>query len=86
MTVEIMGSAGDDIKTFILREFLPGEDPSQLTAETPLDSTGILDSIATLSLVAFLEERFTIRIEPHELDGESFSTIANIERLVTSKS
>jgi acyl carrier protein len=80
-----MGEVGEAIKNYVLEEFLPGEDPSELTESTPLNSTGILDSIATLSLVSFLEKRFSIQIEPHELDGDSFNNIANIEQLVTSK-
>jgi len=80
-----MGEVGEAIKSYVLEEFLPGEDPSELTESTPLNSTGILDSIATLSLVSFLEQRFKIQIEPHELDGDSFNNIANIEQLVTSK-
>lgn len=80
-----MGEVGEAVKAYVLEEFLPGEDPSQLTDATPLQSTGILDSIATLGLVSFLEDRFDIRIEPHELDGESFSNIGNIEKLVASK-
>ena len=80
-----MGEGGEAIKNYVLEEFLPGEDPSELTESTPLNSTGILDSIATLSLVSFLEKRFSIQIEPHELDGDSFNNIANIEQLVTSK-
>ena len=43
---------------FILSEFLPGEDPAELTEGTPLITGGILDSITTLKLVVFLEERF----------------------------
>ena len=39
------------VKTFILTEFLPGEDPAELTMDTPLITGGILDSIATLKLV-----------------------------------
>ena len=42
-----------DVKGFILKEFLPGESPEQLTDSTPLITGGILDSIATLKLVAF---------------------------------
>ena len=34
--------------------------PSELTDDTPLITSGILDSIATLKLVTFLEERFGI--------------------------
>lgn len=73
------------IKTHILDEFLPGEDPSQLTSSTPLISTGILDSLATLKIVAFLEERFSISIGAHEADSENLETIERIARLVASK-
>ncbi len=41
------------VKEYILREFLPGENPEALTAETPLVTGGILDSLATLKLVDY---------------------------------
>jgi hypothetical protein len=46
-----------------MSEFLPGEDPNELTDSTPLISGGILDSIATLKLVMFMEERFKRHFE-----------------------
>jgi acyl carrier protein len=73
------------VKEFILREFLPGEDPDALTDSIPLITGGILDSLATLKLVAFLEERFKITLAPHETDEEHLGTIADIVRLVQSK-
>jgi acyl carrier protein len=73
------------VKKFILQEFLPGEDPDALTDSTPLITGGILDSLATLKLVAFLEEQFKITLAPHETDEEHLGTIADIVRLVQSK-
>jgi acyl carrier protein len=73
------------IKAFILEEFLPGENPDELTDDTPLITGGVLDSIATLKLVLFLEERFAVTFEPHELDPEHLDTTAYIDRLVRSK-
>jgi acyl carrier protein len=73
------------IKSFILTEFLPDEDPSELTYVTPLITTGILDSIAVLKLVLFLEEHFSVMIEPHEADAEHLDTIELIAALVRSK-
>jgi acyl carrier protein len=73
------------LKSYILDEFLPGEDPAQLTASTPLITTGILDSIATLKLVGFLEERFAIRVQAHETDPEHMDSIERIAGLVRSK-
>ena len=74
-----------DVKHFILEEFLPGEDPDELTDSTPLITGGVLDSIATLKLVLFLEERFAVTLEPHEVDPEYLDTTACIEQLVLSK-
>ena len=74
-----------EVKDFIMSEFLPGEDPAELTAETPLISAGILDSIATLKLVMFMEEKFRVAFEPHEVDKENLDTLARIGRLLASK-
>ena len=69
MTIE---SIRDAVRSYILENFLEGEDPSALANDTPLLSTGILDSIATLKLVTFLEEQFEIAVEPHEAGDEEF--------------
>lgn len=73
------------IKDFILQEFLPGENPDELTDTTPLITGGILDSIATLKLVMFIEDKYGVQFEPHEVDKENLDTIASIVRLLTSK-
>lgn len=74
------------ITEFILREFLPGEDPEELTDSTPLITGGILDSLGTMKLVTFLEEEFKISLQAHETGVEYFNTISDIVNLVHSKS
>jgi len=73
------------VKDYILKEFLPGEDPAELTETTPLISGGILDSIATLKLVSFIEERYDITLAAHEADVEHLDSINAIARLILSK-
>ena len=73
------------IKQYILETFLPGENPDELKETTPLISGGILDSIATLKLVMFLEERFGISVEAHEADREHLDTLSDIAALVERK-
>jgi acyl carrier protein len=70
---------------FILQEFLPGEDPSELTDQTPLITGGILDSISTLKLVTFLEEQFGITVEAYEAGVDHLDTIDQIAALVAEK-
>ena len=78
-------AAMNSIKSYILQEFLPGEDPSKLTPTTPLMSAGILDSLATLKLITFLEQEFNIEVQAHEADEEHFNTLEAICALVESK-
>jgi acyl carrier protein len=73
------------VKTFILNEYLPGEDPAALTDDTPLMTTGILNSIAVVKMVTFLENQFGITIKPHESVVENMNTLSDIVRLVMSK-
>lgn len=73
------------VKEFILKEFLPGEPAESLTSDVPLISGGILDSIATVKLVMFLEERFGVALEPHEVDREYLDTLDKIAALLESK-
>lgn len=73
------------IKGYMLAEFLPGEDPGNLTPTTPLMTAGILDSLATLKLITFLEKEFGVQIEAHEADEEHFNTLEAICDLVESK-
>jgi len=73
------------VKQYILNEFLVGEDPNELTDKTPLITGGILDSIKTLKLVAFLKERYAIRVDAHEMDVKYLNTVADITKFVLFK-
>ena len=75
----------DVVRPYILKEFLPGVPASQLTDDTPLISGGILDSLATVRLVAMLEERYKVEIEAHEASITHFNTVTDIASLVSSK-
>ncbi len=73
------------VREYILGEFLPGEDPSELTDQTPLITGGILDSISTLKLVVFLEETFGVTLEAHEAGADHLDSISQITGLIAEK-
>jgi acyl carrier protein len=56
--------------------------PPQLTADTELLVTGHLDSLGIVTLVATLEQEFTIRIPDGDFTAESFSTPRSIAALL----
>ncbi len=74
----------DKIRGYILKEFLPGEEASNLTDSTALTSSGILDSISTLKLVKFVEDTFGLMVEAHEASSE-FDRIEDIAALIERK-
>ena len=80
-----MTDVADTIRNFILKEYLPGELPANLRDDTPLRSTGILDSLATLGLISFLEKEYQIEIEAHETDIDNFDRIRDIAAFVERK-
>jgi acyl carrier protein len=80
-----MNNLKEQLRQYILSEFLPGEKASNLHDDTPLRSSGILDSTAMLNLVSFVEERYGIEVEPHEAVVENFETIDAIAEFIASK-
>lgn len=75
----------DQLRDYILQQFLPGEDASNLQDDTPLKGSGILDSVSTLKLVSHVEETWSLEVEPHEASSQ-FDTIEDIATLIEQKS
>jgi len=80
-----MDNVKEAIRAHILAEYLPGESASNLKDDTPLRTSGVLDSMATLSLVTFVEQNFGVTIEAHETGIDDFDRIEDIAALVERK-
>lgn len=79
-TEDIKNEIREYIKTFIVKS-----DTIQLNNDTPLITGGIIDSISTLKMVDFLEKKYNIEFQPHDVDRENLDTIDLITRYVESK-
>jgi len=79
------GDIQETVKNYILQEFLPDEDPGELTDSVELMTTGILDSISVMQLVSFMEEKFNISFAAHELGVDYMNTLPDIAKLTASK-
>jgi acyl carrier protein len=80
-----MDNIKNAIRQFVITTYLPGESPDNLKDDTPLRTSGILDSMSTLGLVNFVEEHFGVVLEAHETGIEHFDRIEDIAALVTRK-
>lgn len=50
----------------------------EIGPETELFSTGLLDSIAMMNLIAFIEERARIEVRPADVTLDNFDTVQRI--------
>ena len=76
----------DTIQTFIETELLGPGAAGSLAPTDELLMSEMIDSMGAVRLIAFLEERFSVRIPPADITIENFSTVGRIagllERLV----
>ena len=56
-----MQNGKDAIRQFILKKYVPGESADNLSDETALRTSGILDSLATIGVVNFIEKESASR-------------------------
>jgi len=75
----------ETVGAFLTERVRPLPETGVLTVDEPLLSTGRVDSLGVLELIAFLEERYDIRFEAHEVDREHLNSIRAIEKTVRSK-
>lgn len=74
------------VKEYILNEFLLGEPAESLTDDVLLISDGILDSLATLRLVSFIEEQFDVAVPPHQIDVDHLDRLGDITDTILANS
>lgn len=72
------------ILRFLEQTYLNGE--SGLSPEENLFESGILDSLAFLNLVSFLEREFSLSLQGNELDVRHFSTVNAMVHLLQEHS
>jgi acyl carrier protein len=73
------------ISAYILEEILGDDAPASLSDDTPLLSSGLLDSLAVEQLLLFLEDELGVAFEESDYSAENFETLDAIDRLVRQK-
>lgn len=75
----------EDIKDLVLnyvkKEYMEDGD-DEITYDTPLISSGYVDSFSMVSLLVFLENKFKIKIPPDKATPEAFDSVNSIVALV----
>lgn len=74
-----------EIEHFVLNNLLIGNNKTKIDPDESLIADGIIDSLALLQLIAFIEEQFAITVEDDEVVPENFQTINMMSSLVERK-
>ncbi len=76
----------DDAKKMIIdyvkKEFLEDDSDMEIKEDTPLISSGIVDSFSMVSLKTFLEKKYKIQIPDAKATPEAFDSVNNIISLL----
>ncbi|MFJ2477787.1 acyl carrier protein [Streptomyces sp. NPDC087659] len=77
-----MSTLTNEIRGYVVTEFLDGEDTSDLTAEFDLIGNGIVDSLGLVRIVSHLSSAYAIPVDDIPLKPEHFRSIGAIVAFV----
>jgi acyl carrier protein/D-alanine--poly(phosphoribitol) ligase subunit 2 len=66
------------VLAYVKNEYLDDDDDEDIGVDTPLISSGIVDSFSMVSLKVFLEKKYGVRIPDAEATPEAFDTVRGI--------
>ena len=80
-----MQDVKDQVKAYLLDNFLMGDADLDIDNETSFMKSHILDSTGFIELISYLEEQFKIRVSDDEMVPENLDSLNNIELFLASK-
>lgn len=78
-------SLHDQVRRFILENYLFTDDPAQLGLDDSLLGRGIVDSTGMLEIILFIEEQLGVKVADSEMIPENLDSVNRIAAFVTSK-
>lgn len=73
------------IERFVIDELIMGDSSTKLGHDQSLISSGTIDSLGILRLIAFIEEQFGVQVEDEEVVAENFESINIIKAFIENK-
>lgn len=70
------------ILEYVIREYVDADSDEELGVDSPLISSGIVDSFSMVSLKTFLEKKYKISIPDAKASPEAFDSVTKIAALV----
>jgi acyl carrier protein len=77
-----MDEVKDVIRAYVIKEYVEEGDDIEVKNDTPLITGGLVDSFSMVSLLRFLEKKYSIKIPDAEATPDAFDTVDKIAALV----
>lgn len=74
-----------ELEAFIVDEVAGGRGIASIAPDEDLLARGVIDSLGVTQLVAFIEDRFAIRVVDEELTPANFQSLEHIEAFIARK-
>jgi len=68
----------ETILDYVRREYVDALQGTEIAADTPLISSGLIDSLSMVSLKVFLDQTYRLRIPDREASAEAFDNVSSI--------
>ena len=78
-------SLNDELREFVIDNFMYGKPYKGFTDDDSFIERGIIDSTAVMELVAFLENRYRIKLLDQDLIPDNLDSINGLARFVQSR-
>lgn len=75
----------DELRKFVTDNFMFGKPYSGFADGDSFLERGIIDSTAVLELIAFLEERYAIKLQDRDLIPDNLDSVNGLARFVESR-
>ena len=80
----LLEAVSQQVRTFVIENYLFGQERTLQDDESFLDA-GIIDSTGVLELVAFLEDKYDIKVADDELTIENLDSVRKVSEYVRRK-
>lgn len=80
-----MNNVAAELRKFVVENYLFGQTNVEFKDEDSFLQKGIIDSTGVLELIAFLEEKYQIKIEDEEVVPANLDSVENVTRFIGRK-
>lgn len=80
-----MQEIAHEIRSFVVDNFLFGEENGQLSNDDSFLDKGLIDSMGILTLVDFVKEKYSINIEDEEIVPDHWDSVQRIATFIEGK-